>query len=113
MMAADSRYDDLRDRVRTLESDSEGERLVNLRLLEQQQRITAELVTMRGAVDVLSVQVNKLADDMAVVQRTLIRHGRALDVVQQDVRQIRDEQGSMNRKLDAILAALSGGQPPA
>jgi chromosome segregation ATPase len=106
MMVTDSRYEDLRDRVRTLESDNEGERLVNLRLLEQQQRLTAELSTVRGAVDALSVQVNKLADDMSVVKATLVRHGRALDVLGQDIRQLRAGQDTMSARLDTMSARL-------
>jgi septal ring factor EnvC (AmiA/AmiB activator) len=111
-MATDSRYEDFRDRVRTLESGAEGDRLVHIRLLEQQQRLTAELITVRGAVDVLSGQSNKLTDDMAIVKATQIRHGRALDVLTQDVRQIRQDMATreevtlINARLDQMQGRL-------
>jgi hypothetical protein len=48
MMATDSRYDDLAQHVRTIESDVEGERDVTRRVLEHLQQINSDWP--RGAV---------------------------------------------------------------
>ena len=108
-MATDSRYEDLAQHVRTIESDVEGERHVTRRVLEHLQQINSELATGRGAADTLALHVNRLADDMSVVKATLVRHGRALDVLQQDVRQMRSEMASMREELLSAIRALANG----
>jgi hypothetical protein len=66
---------------------------------------------MRGTIDSLSLIVNKLADDMSFVKATLIRHGRALDVLSPDVRQIREQSDARHAELLAAIRALGSGTP--
>jgi len=89
-------------RVRTLEEELNGERLVSRYAVEQVGRnsevlhaVRAEIAAVRADVSAGTTRVDLLAGQMTVVQAALTRHGRALDVLMQDVREIRTEQQHM------------------
>jgi hypothetical protein len=71
----------------------------------------------------MKAQLSHLSYDMVLVKTALDSHGNRLNVLTQDVREIRIEMGQMRTKLDkldllaqdvaAIRAALAPRDPPA
>jgi hypothetical protein len=114
--------EELERRVRTLEEELVGERHVSRYQVEQAARNSDMLHAVRSEVGAVTTRVDHLVGDMAGVKATLVMHGRALDVLQQDVRQLRGElrggQETTNGRLDrieqtlgAILAAVVPPRP--
>jgi chromosome segregation ATPase len=124
--------DELERRVRTLEEELSGERHVSRYMVEQAGRnsevlhavrsevaiVRSEVAAVRADVSAVTARVDVLAGGMASARAALVMHGRALDVLQQDVRQLRVEvselrQGmdAMDAKLDAILEAIHARLP--
>ena len=149
-MIAESLFEELERRVRTVEEELVGERHVSRFVVEQTTRnsevlhaLRAEVAQLRADVAAARVdvsgtgmRVDVLAGDGAAIKAALAMHGRALDVLQQDVRQLRGDmtevrgeitelrgetaglRGEMNRRLSAIeqtvaaiLAAVSPRDP--
>lgn len=136
-------FEELERRVRTVEEELVGERHVSRFVVEQTTRnsavlnaLRAEVAQLRADIAAARVDVNGtgtrvdiLAGDHAAIKAALAMHGRSLDVLQQDVRQLRNEmtelrgdmtelRGEMNRRLGAIeqtvtaiLAAVSPRDP--
>jgi chromosome segregation ATPase len=105
--------DELERRVRTVEEEANGEKHLTRYAVEQTQRNGEVLHALRTDVSAATMRLDHLTGDMAAVKAALAMHGRALDVLQQDVRQLRGEvselragQDEINRKLDAIIARL-------
>jgi uncharacterized coiled-coil DUF342 family protein len=101
--------DELERRVRTLEEELNGEKHLTRYAVEQTQRNGEVLIALRSDtaalrsevtkdVGVLIVRVDHLTADMAAVKSAQVMHGRALDVLMQDVRQLRSGQDELNRK---------------
>jgi hypothetical protein len=117
--------DELERRVRTVEEELNGEKYLTRYAVEQTQRsgevlhalrsdvaaVRSDVATLRADVGAGTVRVDHLGGDMAAVKAALAMHGRALDVLQQDVRQLRSEVTDMNGKLDAVLAAVTPHDP--
>ena len=104
-MTMDNRYDELERRLRTAESDIIGDRHVSQYAAEQARRGTEALLALRSEVAALradiagtTARVDALGENMAAANAMLVRHGRALEVLQQDVRQMRTEMGSMREE---------------
>jgi chromosome segregation ATPase len=97
--------EELERRVRTVEEELSGERHVSRYTVEQAARNSEVLHSVRSEVGLVTVRVDHVGADMAAVKAALAMHGRALDVLQQDVRQIRGEVSEINRKLDILVAA--------
>ena len=103
-------------RVRVLEGEVEGEKLVTRHILEQTRRNGDDLATLKT--------------DSALMRAELTRHSALLNVLTQDVREIRTEMGQIRSTLNrqeerlsaldvlaqdvaAIRAALAPRNPPA
>jgi hypothetical protein len=122
--------DELERRVRTLEEELTGERHVSRYMVEQGGRnsevlhavrsevtlMRSELPALRTDVGGVTMRMDVLGGDVASVKAALVMHGRALDVLQQDVRQLRTRLNGMDVKLDDVLGvvrALAPRDPPA
>jgi hypothetical protein len=108
MMATDSRYDELEDRVREIINDVEGENRVSRYILEQCQRNGAHIAAVRVDFQTMGVRIDRMHGDV-VESRTSLNK---LNIVIQDIRELRQENAEVNRKLDVILAVLTSGAPP-
>jgi chromosome segregation ATPase len=127
MMAADGRYEELERRVRTVEEELNGEKNLTRYAADQTLRNGEVLHALRSEVGGVTTRVDHLGADMAAVKAALAMHGRALDVLQQDVRQLRGEMVAMREEMTAMreeattrhaelltaIRALGGGSPPA
>jgi phage shock protein A len=105
--------DELERRVRTLEEELNGERHVSRYMVEQAGRnsevlhaVRSEVGAVRLDVNGLTVRMDILAGDMASVKATLVMHGRALDVVQQDVRQLRGDVTELQRDMEELRSHM-------
>ncbi len=94
--------DELERRVRTVEEELAGERHVSRYMVEQAVRNGEVLHAARSEVGAVTGRMDILGADMAAVKAALAMHGRALDVLQQDVRQLRSEVGELNRRLGKL-----------
>jgi predicted nucleic acid-binding Zn-ribbon protein len=127
-MMADSRYDELERRVRSVEEEMNGEKHLTRYAVDQTVRngevlhaLRSEVAALRTDVSAVTTRVDHVGADMAGVKAALAMHGRALDVLQQDVRQLRSEMAAMreevrarhNELLAAIRALGRGGSPSA
>ena len=95
---AESRYEELERRLTTAESEIEGEKLVSRYAIEQSARSTeaflalrSEVAALRADIAAVAARVDHLGSEAAVTRASLIRHGRALDVLQQDVGGLRND----------------------
>jgi chromosome segregation ATPase len=116
--------DELERRVRTLEEELNGERHVTRYAAEQARRGTEAFLGLRSEVALLRADTSQLrvdiatttahvdafAETIAIVSTTLARHGRALDVLLQDVRELRTEATALRRDMEAINSRLDGLQ---
>ena len=105
--------DELERRVRTLEEELNGERHVNRYAADQARRGTEAFLALRSEVAALradiagtTARVDALGENMAIVNAALVRHGRALDVLMQDVREMRGAQIEMNARLEEMNGGL-------
>jgi chromosome segregation ATPase len=103
--------EELERRVRTVEEELSGERHVSRYTVEQAARNSEVLHSVRSEVGAVTARVDHLGADMAAVRAALAMHGRALDVLQQDARQIRGEVSEINHKLDTLIAAVTPREP--
>ena len=97
-MVADSRIDALEPRMTTAESEIEGEKNVSRYAADQARRGTEAFLALRSEVAALradiagtTARVDSLGEDMSIVKAALVRHGRALDILMQDVGLLRGE----------------------
>lgn len=116
--------DELERRVRTLEEELNGERHLTRYAAEQARRGTeaflglraetaafrADTSQLRADIAITTAHVDALAENMAAINTTLVRHGRALDVLLQDVRELRSEATVLRHDMAAINARLDGLQ---
>jgi cytochrome c556 len=105
--------DELERRVRTVEEELSGERHVSRYMVEQAGRnsevlhaVRAEVSAMRADLGAVTARVDVLGGDMASVKSALVMHGRALDVLQQDVRQLRSESANLRRDVEDLRAHI-------
>jgi chromosome segregation ATPase len=92
--------------VTTAESEIEGEKQVSRYAVEQSTRSTeaflglrSEVAALRAEIAMVAARVDHLAGEAAVTRATLIRHGRALDVLQQDVGGLRNDTIAIRRDM--------------
>ncbi len=123
-MMVESVFEELERRVRTVEEELVGERHVSRFVVEQTTRngeivnaLRAEVAQLRADIAAARVDVNGtgmrvdvLAGDGAAIKAALAMHGRALDVLQQDVRRLRGDMNEL-QTVAAILAAVSPRDP--
>jgi len=98
--------DELERRVRTLEEELKGERHVSRYQVEQAARNSEVLHAVRAEVGTVTGRVDLLGADMASVKAALAMHGRALDVLMQDVRQLRNGQDELRQDVTEIKGRL-------
>jgi chromosome segregation ATPase len=122
--------DELESRLRFVEADVASEKEVSLATLQQAVRNGAVLNNLRTEVGATTQRVDQLVADAAVANSTLRHHSTLLAVLQQDVTAFRQDimalrrsqeelhqrldrvDTEMNRKLDALLAAIVPPNPP-
>jgi hypothetical protein len=97
----------LERRVRTLEEELNGERHVSRYMVEQAGRNSEVLHAVRAEIGAVTVRVDVLSGDMVSVKAALAMHGRALDVMQQDIRQVRGEMAELHRGQAAMRGELT------
>ena len=81
--------------MRVLEGEVEGEKLVTRYILEQTQRNGDDLAAIKARVDHLS-------SDVALVRGAVTGHTALLNVLVQDVGQLRQETGGMRRDMGRL-----------
>jgi chromosome segregation ATPase len=113
-MMADSRYDELERRVRTVEEEATGEKHLTRYAVEQTVRngevlhaLRSEVAALRIDISAVTMRVDHLGVDMAAVKAALVMHGRALDVLQQDVRQLRGEVATVRDGMATVRDEVS------
>jgi tetrahydromethanopterin S-methyltransferase subunit G len=94
-----------------LVGEVEGEKLVTRHILEQAQRNGDDLGTIKSRLDRVETRLDHIAGDTVVMKADLGRHGRMLEVLRQDVREIRTRLDGMDAKLDAVLTAVRALAP--
>jgi chromosome segregation ATPase len=82
-------------RMRMLEGEVEGEKLVTRHILEQNQRNGDDLGALKTRVDHLSI-------DVALVRGAVTGHTALLNVLVQDVGQLRQEVGGVRRDIGQL-----------
>ena len=82
-------------RMRVLEGEVEGEKLVTRHILEQTQRNGDDLAALKARVDHLS-------SDVALVRGSVTGHTALLNVLVQDVGQLRQETGGVRRDIGQL-----------
>jgi hypothetical protein len=87
-------------RMRVLEGEGEGEKLVTRHILEQTQRNGDDLAAVKARVDHLSI-------DVALVRGAVTGHTALLNVLVQDVGQLRQEVGGVRRDMGAMRADIA------
>jgi hypothetical protein len=110
-ITADSRYDELERRVRTVEEELTGEKNLTRYAVEQTTRNSEVLLALRVDVSAVILRVDHLGADMAAVKAELAMHGRALDVLQQDVRQLRGQMIEMRAEVSEIRTHMTDVHP--
>jgi chromosome segregation ATPase len=114
--------DELERRVRSIPLPTCGERHVTRYAAEQARRGTEAFLALRSEVAALRADtaalradiagtiahVDTVAENMAIVSATLTRHGRSLDVLMQDVRELRGEATALRRDVEAVNARIDG-----
>jgi chromosome segregation ATPase len=87
------------DRMRVLESEMEGEKAVTRHVLQHARLNGDDLATMKA-------QLAHLADDMVLVKAALNTHGTRLNVLTQDVREIRMELGQIHSEMGQVRSEM-------
>jgi hypothetical protein len=98
--------DELERRVRTLEEELNGERHLTRYAVEQTRRNNDSVAALRTDVIAATTRLDHLVGDSAATQAALAMHGRALDVIMQDIRQLRSGQDQLRSGQDATNARL-------
>jgi chromosome segregation ATPase len=87
-----TRQHELDRRVAALEDEVEGEKRVSRHILQETRQNSGDLAAIKA-------QLMHLAGDMVVVNATLNNHGTRLNVLTQDVREIRTAMGEVRAEL--------------
>jgi hypothetical protein len=103
-MMAESAYTELEKRVRTVVEELNGQRHVSLFQVEHATRNSEVLHAVRNEAGAATLRLDQFAGDMAAVKAALAMHGRALDVLMQDVRLLRSGQDEIKTRLDRLEA---------
>jgi hypothetical protein len=116
-MIAESRHEELERRVKTAESEIEGEKQVSRYAIEQSRRSTeafmalrTEVAALRAEVAMVAGRVDYIAGEAAVMRATLMHHGRALDVLQQDVGALRNDTIALRNDMIAMRQDMATRQ---
>jgi len=114
--------DELERRVRTLEEEAKGEERVTRQVLEQSIRdgdyllaLRSEVASVRVDLHALTSRLDHIAGDVVQANATLVRHGRRLDTLTQDVGLLRrdmvDLRAHIDTRFDAVLTAVRALAP--
>jgi len=106
-----TRQHELEYRVSTLEDEVKGEKIVSRHILQETRRNSDDLAAMKA-------QLMHLSGDMILANAALNSHGVRLNVLTQDVREIRTElskmriemgeiRTEMNRRFDAVEGGIA------
>jgi chromosome segregation ATPase len=91
--------DEFERRMRVLESEINGEKAVTRHVLGQARLNGDDLAAMKA-------QLSHIEDDMVVVKTALNSHGNRLNVLTQDVREIRTEMGQVRTEMDQMRTEM-------
>ncbi len=101
MMSTHVTREEFEGRMRVLEGEVEGEKLVTRYILEQTQRNGDDLAAIKARVDHLSI-------DVALVRGAVTGHTALLNVLVQDVGQLRLETGGIRRDIGELRQETGG-----
>jgi chromosome segregation ATPase len=109
----DTRIELLERRMTTAESDIVGDRHVSQYAAEQARRGTDALRELRNAVERLrldiadtTARVDVIGENVAAINAMIVRHGRAIEVLMQDVVLLRNDATELRRGQEAINVRL-------
>ena len=94
-----TRQHELECRVSALEDEVEGEKRVSRHILQETRQNSSDLAAIKA-------QLMHLAGDMVVANAALNNHGTRLNVLTQDVREIRTGMGEMRAELAQTHTAI-------
>jgi hypothetical protein len=97
MMTA--REDDLESRMRFLESEMAGEKIVTRHILEKTQRNANEIAAVRVDIACLDSKIDCMAADITLINAAQISQGSMLNILVQDVRQMRMDMTQMRAEM--------------
>src|SRR5262249_2830940 len=100
MMSTHVTREEFEGRMRVREGEVEGEKLVTRYILEQTQRNDDDLAAIKARVDHLSI-------DVGLVRGAVTGHTALLNVLVQDVGQLRQETGGMRRDMGELRQEMS------
>ena len=92
--------------MRVVESEMEGEKAVTRHVLEQARLNGDDLAAMESELAGVKSQLGHVADDMVLVKAALNSHGNRLNVLTQDVREIRTEMGQIRTETGQIRTEI-------
>jgi chromosome segregation ATPase len=98
--------DEFERRMRVLESEMEGEKAVTRHVLEQGRLNGDDLAAVESELAGVKSQLGHIANDMVVVKAALNSHGNRLNVLTQDVREIRTEMGQMRPEMGEMRTEM-------
>src|SRR5262245_5665875 len=90
----------LERRVSTLEDEVEGEKIVSRHILQETRQNSGDLATIKA-------QIMHLTGDMVIANAALSSHGLRLNILTQDVREIRAEMGQMRAEMGEVRAEVA------
>jgi hypothetical protein len=91
--------DDLESRMRYLESEMAGEKLVTREILQKTLRSRDEIAATRTDITRLDMKIDRMAADTSLINAAQLGQGQMLNILVQDVRAIRTRQDAMDAKL--------------
>jgi tetrahydromethanopterin S-methyltransferase subunit G len=103
--------DDLSNMARYLESEIEGEKVLTRHIFDSTRRHAEELSALRVEISALRLVNERIGGDVALVKTAQMSQGQMLNILVQDVREIRTRLDGMEHKLgrlDGIEHRLDG-----
>jgi hypothetical protein len=104
MMTA--REDDLEQRMRYLESEMAGEKLVTRSVLGKAQRYTNEIAAVRVEITRMDAKVDRISGDIMLINAAQISQGTMLNILVQDVRLLRTEIGQVRSEMHSEIGQV-------
>jgi chromosome segregation ATPase len=100
--------DELETKVRYLESESEGEKLVTRHVLEQCRRNGAEVSAARVEISTIGLRLDTMSSDVIEARAALRNHGTLLSLLQRDVGALRNDVTALRRGQEELHVRMDG-----
>jgi chromosome segregation ATPase len=97
MMTA--REKDFESRLRSIESEVEGEKALTRHIFKKASGNDGEIAAIRVEITTLRLQAERAAGNVELVKTMQVSQGTMLNILAQDVREIRTEIGQMNAQM--------------